>query len=143
MQTFSFAATQEVRRRRSVAIAILAALPLGGCFADSQASLYPDMLKQKAPERVVEQPPDVQAILKRDLGQIFVAGTHPSHISYSFPVPAKYGGWDTCIKASVVGAMGRGIGTQTYLVNIDSGKIERRERVEAGHWCGEQAYQAI
>jgi hypothetical protein len=47
------------------------------------------------------------------------------------------------VKASVNGATGRSIGSQTYLVNIDHGQISRRERVDDSHWCATERYDPL
>jgi len=130
-------------RRRHI---LLLALPLGllcGCAVDSHISYVPDVLKQTAEQPAIEQPPDVAAILRGDLKAVFTETSLPSNIRFSNPVPAKLGGWDTCIKGNVTGVTGRQMGNQTFLVNIDRGKIGRRQRVDDAHWCARQAYKPI
>jgi hypothetical protein len=95
--------------------------PLASCGAvDSQVTYLPESLRQPAPKVAeIEQPPDVHLIVRNNISAIFMAGASPNHIRVSFPVPAKYGGWTTCVRASVLGITGRSLGTQTYLVNIE------------------------
>src|SRR5438552_818970 len=83
--------------------------PLAGCGAvDSQVTYLPESLRQPAPEVAeIEQPPDVHLIVRNNISAIFMAGAAPTHISISFPEPAKYGGWTTCVKAAARGITGR------------------------------------
>jgi hypothetical protein len=103
----------------------------------------PEFLKQPAPKVGVEQPPDVASIVRSDITTIFTAGSNPINVAFSFPIPAQYGGWTTCIRASVTGATGRPMGLQTFLINIDQGRVERRERVDEHHWCDRESFQPL
>jgi hypothetical protein len=116
---------------------------LCGCAVDANNSFMPDFLKQRAAKAEVEQPPDVASIVRGNMTAVFVEASSPTDISFSFPVRAKYGGWTTCLRASVNGATGRPMGVQTYLVNIDQGRVERRERVDDKHWCAKEIYQPL
>jgi|SRR6266404_9674913 len=116
---------------------------LGGCAVDSHATYVPDFLKQTAPKVAVEQPPDVASIVRVNLAAIFVEASAPKNVAFSLPLPAKYGGWTTCIRASLYGATGRPMGMQTFLVDIDQGRVERREHVDDGHWCARETYQPL
>lgn len=118
---------------------------LGGCGAvDSGVTYLPESFRQRAPMVAeIEQPPDVHLIVRNNISAIFMAAASPSDIRVSFPASAKYGGWTTCVKASVNGMTGRSLGTQTYLVNIEHGQINRREHVDDNHWCTKEAYEAL
>lgn len=121
------------------------AVPLCGCGAiDSQVTYVPAFFRQPAPKAVeIEQPPDVHQIVRNNIAVIFTAAAAPSNISVSFPVPAKYGGWTTCVRASAKGVTDRSLGRQTYLVNIDHDQIGQRERVDDTHWCDEETYEPL
>jgi len=121
------------------------AIPLCGCGAvDSQVTYVPAFFRQAAPTPVeIEQPPDVHLIVRNNITAIFVATASPSNISVSLPIPAKYGGWTTCVKATTTGATGRSLGTQTYLVNIEHDQISLREHVDDSHWCAKETYQVL
>ena len=121
------------------------AVPLCGCGAvDSQVSYVPAFFKQTAPKVAeVEQPPDVHPLIRNNIAVIFTAAAAPSNISVSFPVPAKYGGWTTCVRASAKGITGRSVGLQTYLVSIDHDQIGQRERVDDAHWCAQETYDPL
>jgi hypothetical protein len=118
---------------------------LGGCGAvDSAVTYLPESVRQPAPKGAeIEQPPDVHLILRNNISAIFTTASSPSHISVSFPVPSKYGGWTTCVRASVRGVTGKSLGTQTYLTNIEHDQIGRRERVDDSHWCAQETFQPL
>jgi hypothetical protein len=107
--------------RRALAIVFGLVTPLFGCGAVGSGVTYlPESFRQPAPKVAeIEQPPDVHLIVRNNISAIFMAGTSPSNISVSFPVPAKYGGWTTCVKALARGITGRSLGTQIYLLNIE------------------------
>jgi hypothetical protein len=103
----------------------------------------PDFLKQRSSPAAVEQPPDVAVIVRSNINAVFTAASAPTDIRFSLPVLAKYGGWDTCIRASVTGATGKRLGERTFLVNIDNNQIGRREPVDDNHWCAKENYQKL
>ena len=128
----------------ALVIAFGLVVPLCGCAVDSGVAYLPESFRQSAPKVVdIEQPPDVHLIVRNNISAIFMAAASPSNISISFPVPAKYGGWTTCVKASAMGVTGRSLGTQTYLVNIDHDRISQREHVDETHWCVKETYQSL
>jgi len=105
-------------RKRTWALILVLAVPLCGCGAvDSQVTYVPAFFRQPAPKAIeLEQPPDVHLIVRNNISIIFAAAATASNISLSFPVPAKSGGWTTCVRVSAKGITGRSIGLQTYLV---------------------------
>src|SRR5258705_6738534 len=116
---------------RTLVIVFALAVPLCGCGAvDSGVTYLPEILRQPAHLAEIEQPPDVHLIVRNNISAIFTAAALPSNISVSFPVPAEYGGWTTCVKASARGVAGRSLGRQTYLVNIEHDRIRQREHVD-------------
>ena len=131
--------------KRALAIVFGLVTPLFGCGAvDSGVTFLPESFRQPAPKLPeIEQPPDVHLIVRNNISAIFMATASPSNISVSFPVPAKYGGWTTCVRATAHGITGRSLGTQTYLVNIEHNQISQREHVDGTHWCGKETYQSL
>jgi hypothetical protein len=123
-------------------MAAAALLLLGGCAVDHNVGYMPEFMKQPAKVEI-EQPPNIATILRANPAAVFTEASAPSNVRFSFPVPSKYGGWDSCIKGSVTGATGIRLGMQTYLVNIDRGKVGRRERVGDEHWCARETYQPL
>jgi hypothetical protein len=81
--------------------------------------------------------------VRSNVAAIFVAAALQSNISVSFPVPAKYGGWTTCVKATARGITGRSLGTQIYLVNIEHDRISQREHVDGTHWCAKETFESL
>jgi hypothetical protein len=119
--------------------------PLFGCgTVDSGVTYLPESFRQPAPKVAeIEQPPDVHLIVRNNISAIFMAAALPSNVRLSFPVPAKYGGWTTCVKASARGITGTSIGTQTYLVHIEHDQISQREHVDDTHWCAKETFESL
>ncbi len=132
--------------KRALAIAFGLVTLLLGCGAvDSGVTFLPESFRQPAPNKVpeIEQPPDVHLIVRSNVSAIFVAAALPINISVSFPVPAKYGGWTTCVKATARGITGTSLGTQIYLVNIEHDRISQREHVDGTHWCAKETFESL
>jgi|SRR6266404_901160 len=127
------------------ALAIVFGLaPLFGCGSvDSGVTYLPESFRQPAKVAEIEQPPDVHLIVHNNISAIFTSAASASNIRVSFPVPAEYGGWTTCVKASAHGITGRSLGTQTYLVHIEHDQISLREHVDDAHWCAKETYQSL
>src|ERR1700676_936580 len=87
---------------------------LCGCASDANVSYLPEFLEQPAPKVSVEQPPDVASIVRSDIIAIFTAASNPTDVAFSFPIPARYGRWTTCIRASVTRATGRPMGVTDF-----------------------------
>src|ERR1035437_1121832 len=120
------------------------ALTLCGCGAvDSNVTYLPETFRQPAPKTEIEQPPDGPSIVRNNISEVFTTASSPTNIRVSFPIPAKYGGWNVCVRASVHGATGRSLGEQTYLINIEHNQIGEREHVDDSHWCAKEAYQSL
>jgi hypothetical protein len=131
--------------KRALVIVFGLVIPLCGCGAlDSSVPYVPASFRQPAPKAgEIQQPPDVHLIVRNNISAIFMAAASPNNISVSFPVPAKYGGWTTCVRATAQGVTGRSLGTQTYLVNIEHDQISQREHVDDTHWCAKETYQSL
>jgi hypothetical protein len=122
----------------------LAVVTLCGCGAvDSNVTYLPETFRQSGPKTEIEELPDVHLIVRNNIFAVFTTASSPTNISVSSPIPARHGGWNACIRASVHGATGRSIGTQTYLMNIENKQIGRRERVDDNHWCAKEAYESL
>lgn len=120
------------------------AVPLFGCGAvDSQVTYVPESFRQKAPPQETERPPDVHRVVRDGISKIFMVTAMPNDISVSFPVPAKYGGWTTCVRAVATGISGRSLGTETFLVNIIHDQVQERRRVDDAHWCSHEAFEQL
>lgn len=128
------------------AAALCAIAPaLGGCgFADSNATFIPESLRYKAAEVKPEVIPDVKALMRDNSGQFFATRTPPQNVRVSVPRRSSTGaGWTACVRAEVAGITGRSIGTQTYLLDIDNGKIGNRHLTEATSPCASETYEPV
>ena len=118
-------------------------LVLSGCGIDAYSSFWPDAFKDPKPQRKVELPPNIKAIVGNNLALVFAEGSHPRNAQFSFPIPAKLGGWTTCIRANVDGIQGSPIGRRTYLVEISDDHVGPRELVDEKHWCNQETFQPL
>src|ERR1700682_2606076 len=87
---------------------------------DSTCIYSPEPPRQGAAKMEIEQPPDLHLVVRDHISEVFTTASSPNNIGVSSPIPAKYGSWNVCIRASVNGATGRSIGMQTYLMNMDN-----------------------
>src|SRR5436190_16381018 len=118
---------------RLLPIAFVPAALLAAC--DSNARLSPDFLKLPPPPPAqAEAEPDAKQIVRDNLATIFASGAAPKDVAVSRPVKARFG-YTTCVRAAVSSIAGTPIGTQTWLLQIDRGKIGMRERVDQTHAC--------
>ena len=114
---------------------IAISLILSGCSIDPGGTWAPDLLKDRAAPAAQPDPmPDIKKMLKTRLSEFFLPGAGPTGISFTPPLRAG-SAWETCIRATVNGAMGGSIGRQTYLVSILHDKVFREEKVDPSHWC--------
>ena len=88
---------------------------LGGCTTDAYSS-FPAFMRAKANEAAPpEHPPEVAAIVREQLGSIFLANSAPHNVKVS---PAhrdpRAQDWIACVKADVTSATGKPLGSQIY-----------------------------
>ena len=122
-----------------------AALVLAACgFADSRSPV-PEFMRGKAPDPPPsEQPPDVKQLVREKLDSVFVANSYPRHVRVSAPTHNLRGlGWTACVRAELIAATGKPIGTQTYRITISGGAIMDRRRVEADDTCASETFEPI
>jgi len=126
--------------------AVLAgALALGACgFADSRAPV-PEFMRIKEAELPSPQPPpDVRKIVREQLEIVFLATSYPRDVQVAAPRHEVRGsGWTSCVRAQLTAATGTALGTQTYIVTINAGKIIDRRRAETDDVCASEAYEPI
>jgi hypothetical protein len=121
------------------------AFMLAACaFADSHSPV-PEFMRVKAsPPLPAEPPPDVGKLVRENLDAVFVASSNPSHIRVAPPHHLPAGpDWTACVKADLISATSRPIGTQTYRITISGGVIMDRRRAEDGDNCASESYQPI
>jgi hypothetical protein len=85
---------------------------LGGCTTDAYSS-FPAFMRAKAHEAAPpEHPPEVAAIVREQLGSIFLANSAPHNVKVS---PAhrdpRAQDWIACVKADVTNATGKALGS--------------------------------
>jgi hypothetical protein len=127
-----------------ILLIVAAAFTLAGCgFADSHASL-PEFMRAKENEPALEPAPDVKQIVHDHLDSVFVAQSQPQNVQVS---PARHSlrgtGWIACVKADLLSATGKPLGTETYRVTIDDGRIFDRQRASEGDNCDSETYEPI
>jgi hypothetical protein len=121
------------------------ALVLTACgFADSRSPL-PEFMRAKASDPPPpEPPPDVRQMVHAQLDSIFVAQSSPHDVRVSSPHHDPRGpGWIACVRAEVVSATGKPLGTQTYRLTISEGVISDRIRTGPEDNCDSETYQPI
>lgn len=132
---------------RLVTAAMLSAIavPLGACgLADSNATFIPESLRYRPADVQPEIIPDVKALLRENNGQFFATRVPPQNVRVSIPRRNPTGpGWTACVRAEIAGVTGRSIGTQTYLLSIDNGKIGNRRLADATSPCASETYEPV
>jgi hypothetical protein len=128
-------------RRLPTIAAVVSAAALAAC--DSNARLSPEFLKLPAPPpAVAEAEPDAKQIVRDNLASIFAGGSQPRNVMVSRPVKARFG-YTTCVRASVSSIAGTPIGTHTYVLQIEHGKIGMREPTDQTHACASEIYEPV
>ena len=127
------------------ALLAAAALALAGCGIADSRSPVPEFMRAKAGEPApAEPPPDVKALIRKNLDGVFVATSYPKDVQVS---PARHDlrglGWTTCVRAQLTSANGKPLGAQTYRVTISEGVILDRRRVEPEDTCDTESYEPI
>ena len=121
------------------------ALALSACgFADVRSPV-PEFMRLKENEPPPpEAPPDVKRLVRDKIDFVFVPSTHPRQIRVSLPHREVRGtGWTACVRAEVVSATGKPIGTQTFRISISGGEIVDRRRAEDEDNCDSENYEPI
>ena len=120
---------------------IASAAALAAC--DSNARFSPEFMRLPAPPVAEAEPaPDAKKVVRDNLATIFAGGSAPKNVAVSAPVKARFG-FTTCVRASVSSISGAPIGTQTYLLQIERGKIGMRQRVDQTHACASETYEPV
>lgn len=129
----------------SVLLLCTVAAGLGGCgYSDAYATYVPEALRYKTTEIRPEVIPDVKAMLRENPQQVFSTRTPPQNMQVSVPRRNANGpGWTSCVRANIAGITGRSIGTQTYLLSIDHGKIGDRRLATADSPCTSESYEPV
>jgi hypothetical protein len=132
-------------RRIILCVALMAGGALAGCGIADSRSPVPEFMRAKAAEPAPpEAVPDVRRLVREKLDSVFVATSAPHDVRVS---PARHDlrgpGWTACVRAELTSAMGKPLGTQTYLVTILEDVILDRRRVEVDDTCESENYEPI
>ena len=122
-----------------------AALVLTACgFADVRSPV-PDFMRVKGAEPPPpEAPPDVKKLVRDKMDFVFVASMPPQQVRVSRPHRKVRGpGWSACVRAEVLSATGKPIGTQTFRIAIAGGEIVDGRRAEDDDNCDSENYEPI
>jgi len=122
-----------------------AALLLAACgFADVRSPVPEFMRLKEIEPPPPEAPPDVKRLVRDKMDFVFVASMHPRQVRVSLPRREVRGlGWTACVRAEVVSATGKPIGTQTFRISITGGEIVDRRRAEDDDTCDSESYEPI
>lgn len=118
---------------------------LAACgFADVRSPV-PEFMRAKATDPAPpEPPPDVKRLVRDKMDFVFVNTSQPHQVRVSLPHHEVRGpGWAACVRAEVVSATGKPIGTQTFRISIAGGEIVDRRRAEDDDNCDSENYEPI
>jgi len=120
---------------------VACALALGACgFADSRAPVPEFMRIKEVEQPPPEPPPDVRRVVREQIDVVFLNTSYPREVVVALPHHEARGpGWTACVRAQLTSATGSALGTQTYIVTINDGKVIDRRRAEADDICGSEA----
>ena len=110
-------------RRITSRLALLAALLLAGCAADSHSSLPAFMRAKEAAPSPPESPPELEASIARRADESDA--------------------WTACVRAQIISASGAPLRRQTYRLTIKQNEIIDRRRAGSGDDCMSQKYNAV
>jgi hypothetical protein len=122
-----------------------AALVLAACgFADVRSPV-PEFMRLKEAERPPpEAPPDVKRLVREKIDFVFINTSQPRNVRVALPHREVRGaGWSACVRAEVVSATGKPVGTQTFRILITGGEIVDRRRAEDDDNCDSESYEPI
>lgn len=118
---------------------------LAACgFADVRSPVPEFMRTKEAEQPPPEAPPDVKRLVRDRIDFVFVNTSQPRQVRVSVPHREARGpGWTACVRAEVVSATGKLIGTQTFRISIAGGDIVDRRRAEEDDNCDGENYEPI
>src|SRR5262249_38204426 len=105
----------------------------------------PEFMRAKAADPPPpEAPPDVKRLVRDKMDFVFVNTSLPRQVRVSAPHHEVRGpGWMACVRAEVVSATGKPIGTQTFRISIAGDEIVDRRRAEDDDNCDSENYEPI
>lgn len=122
-----------------------AVLMLAACgFADVRSPVPEFMRIKEGDPAPPEQPPDVKSLVRDKVDFVFVNASQPHQVRVSAPHREVRGaGWAACVRAEVLSATGKPIGTQTFRISIEGGEIVHRRRAEDDDNCDSESYEPV
>ena len=116
---------------------------LAACgFADVRSPVPEFMRLKEAEPPPTEAPPDVKRLVREKMDFVFVNTSQPRNVRVALPHREVRGaGWNGCVRAEVVSATGKPIGTQTFRILITGGDIVDRRRAEDADNCDSESYE--
>ena len=116
---------------------------LAACgFADVRSPVPEFMRLKQAEPAPPEAPPDVKRLVRDRMDFVFVASMQPRNVRVALPHREVRGtGWTACVRAEVLSATGKPIGTQTFRILISGGEIVDRRRAEEEDNCESENYE--
>jgi len=122
-----------------------AALMLAACgFADVRSPVPEFMRVKEAEPPPLEQPPDVKRLVREKMDFVFVNTSRPHNVRVALPHREVRGpGWNACVRAEVLSANGKPVGTQTFRISIAGGDIVDRRRAEEDDNCDSESYEPV
>jgi hypothetical protein len=128
-----------------ILLMVTVASTLVGCgFADSHSSLPGFMRIKEGDPPPLEPAPNVKQIVHDHLDSVFVAQSQPQNVRVSAARHDLRGsGWIACVKADLLSATGKPLGTEIYRITIDDGRIFDRQRADDSDTCASESYEPI
>lgn len=121
------------------------ALVLSACGLGDVRAPLPEFMRARAPDPAPpEPPPDLKRLMRENMEAVFTAASKPARVRVSTPRREPSGpDWTACVKADLNSVVGKSLGTQTYRLTLNAGKIVDRRRVEEDDNCASETYEPI
>ena len=121
------------------------ALALAACgFADVRSPVPEFMRLKQTDPAPPEPPPDIKKLVREKMDVVFLTASQPRQVRVSQPLRDLRGpGWTACVRAEVMSATGKPIGTQTWRISISGGEIVDRRRAEPDDNCESESYEPV
>jgi hypothetical protein len=110
-------------------------------LADKYKTSLPSLFESEAKPREADPRPDVKAIVRRDITAVF-GRTTVGNVEVG---PARPNGnrWFACLRADVVGITNQDLGTQTFVIEFDGGRVGLRRPATPADRCETDAFEPV
>ena len=111
---------------------------------DSQATFFPEALRQPAPHAAAPEPePDATRLVRDNLTRIFLENSAPTNVRMSaLRRNASGHGWTACIKATIT-TVGKATRAVTYVIPFERGDIGMRRVATPEDVCESEQYARL